>query len=188
MLQTQEGLIADALFYSLVRLHPVTLEPTADIASHYERNPEATRYVFYLRGQPHSTAQFQPRQMERLTARDGILSWQPLYDTKTASQLAQMLPHHLNSSEILAGKLSPQDLGVRVLDNWTLEVLLAHSTDFFLTILDIFTFFAVPRQTIEADEARGAPASPATSSPDGAFRLAEWHPYEKVTVRRNQTY
>jgi hypothetical protein len=28
------------------------LEPTAAIATHYDRNEEATRYVFYLRGHP----------------------------------------------------------------------------------------------------------------------------------------
>ncbi|MBI1761733.1 MAG: hypothetical protein HYR56_09890 [Acidobacteria bacterium] len=42
-----EGNIEDALFDSLVRLDPITLEPTAAIATHYERNPEATRYVFW---------------------------------------------------------------------------------------------------------------------------------------------
>ena len=52
MLAANEGVIADTLFGSLVRLHPVRLEPTADIATHYERDPEAARYVFYLRGNP----------------------------------------------------------------------------------------------------------------------------------------
>ena len=52
MLTSREAFIADTLFDSLIRLHPITLEPTADIATHYKRNPEATRYVFYLRGHP----------------------------------------------------------------------------------------------------------------------------------------
>jgi len=47
-----ESNIADALFDSLVRLDPIALEPTAALATHYERNPEATRYIFYLRGHP----------------------------------------------------------------------------------------------------------------------------------------
>jgi hypothetical protein len=52
MLNWQDFAIADALFDSLVRLDPETLEPTADIATHYERNEGATRFVFYLRGNP----------------------------------------------------------------------------------------------------------------------------------------
>ena len=52
MVNWQDFAIADALFDSLARLDPETLEPTADIATHYERNENATRFVFYLRGNP----------------------------------------------------------------------------------------------------------------------------------------
>jgi len=183
---------------------------------HSERNPEATRYVFYLRGHPHPRGiklpntddiheEFRagkiPEDLVRghsappdsvparwsdgkpITAHDFVYSWQRLFDPKTAAPFAQQYTFILHSAGILAGKRPPQDLGVRTLDDWTLEVTLEQTTEFFLTYLDTFTLFAVPRQAIEAAEARGAPASwsePSHIVTSGPFLLAEWRPYEKV--------
>ena len=224
MVNWQDFAIADTLFDSLVRLDPETLEPTADIATHYERNEEATRYVFYLRGNPQPRGirlrntddlreEFRQGKLKEdlarghsappdsvparwsdgrpVTAHDFVYSWQRLFDPKTASPVAQFSTVILNSSEILAGKRPPQELGVRALDDWTLEVLLVRPTDYFLTTLDTWQMFAVPRQSIEAAEARGAPASwtlPGHIVTSGPFVLAEWRPFESLTVRRNPNY
>jgi oligopeptide transport system substrate-binding protein len=44
--------IINALFEGLTRPNPVTLEPMAGLATHYEPNIDRTRYTFYLRGHP----------------------------------------------------------------------------------------------------------------------------------------
>lgn len=220
----REYFIEDCLYSALARLHPYTLEPTADIATHYERNAEATRFTFYLRGHPApggiklpntDTMQEQfragkiPEDLSRghkappdhlparwsdgkpVTAHDFVYSWQRLFDPKTASPYAQSFAFVANSAEILAGKMPPSDLGVKALDPWTLEVSLARPTEFFLMVTDAPQFFVLPRQSIEAAEARGAPASwtaPGKMVTAGPFALAEWRPFEKLTVRKNSTY
>lgn len=219
-----EGNVDDALFSGLVRAHPVTLEPMADLAIYYERNPEATRYVFYLRGHPHPRGikldnadtlrkQFQlgtiPEDLVRarptppettparwsdgrpVTAYDFVYSWRRLFDPKTASPNAESSTYLLNSAEIVAGKLPPSSLGVRALDEWSLEVVLARPCGFFLDVLDFAHFDAVPRQAIEAAEGRGAPSSwtdPDRIVTNGPFLLSEWRPFEKIVVRRNPGY
>ncbi len=225
MMQTiNEASLADCLFDSLVRIHPLTLELTADIATHYERNAEATRYVFYLRGNPHPKGirlpnaddiaeEFRSGKIKEdlvrghrappdsapalwsdgkpVTAHDFVYSFRRMYDPKTASPLAPSLAYIENSAQILAGKRKPSELGVQALDDWTLEVLLAGPSDFFLKMLDWVTFFVVPRQAIEAAEARGEPASwvsPGHIVTSGPFRLVDWRPYEQVTVRKNPGY
>src|SRR5262245_58929921 len=45
--------IIDALFDGLTKLHPLTLEPLAGLATHYEVNGNSTRFTFYLRGHAH---------------------------------------------------------------------------------------------------------------------------------------
>ncbi len=221
---TYEALIIDALFDSLVRLHPVTLQPTAALATHYERNAEATRYVFYLRGHPQPRGirlpntddmreEFRtgkiPMDLSRghsappdtiparwsdgrvITAHDFVYSWHRLFDPKTAAPFGQMGAFVLNSAEILAGKQPTKDLGVRALDDSTLEVLLDRPSDFFVLMQDWGMFYPVPRHAIEAAEARGAPASwtePGRIVTSGAFQLADWKPYEQLTVRKNPYY
>jgi ABC-type oligopeptide transport system substrate-binding subunit len=224
MFNWQDFAIADALFDGLVGLDPETLQPTAAIATHYVRNEDATRYVFYLRGHPQPRGirlrntddlreEFRTGTLKEdlarghsapadsvparwsdgapVTAHDFVYSWRRLFDPKTASPVAGFSIFILNSEAILAGKRPSQDLGVRALDDWALEVLLARPTDYFLTTLDIWQMFPVPRQAIEAAEARGAPGSwtmPGHIVTDGPFTLAEWRPSESLTVRRNPDY
>lgn len=224
MVNWQDFSFADALFSALVRAHPITLEPTADIATHYERNADATRYVFYLRGHPHPRgirlpntddlrAQFRTGKIAvdlarghsappdsvparwsdgaPLTAHDFVYSWRRLFDPKTASPFAGSAAFFLHSADILAGKRPPRDLGVQALDDWTLEVSLNQPTDFLLSLIEPWQWFAVPRQAIEAAEARGEPRSwtrPGHIITSGPFLLAEWKPFESLTVRRNPNY
>src|SRR5437764_10074509 len=42
--------IINALFDGLTKFHPLTLEPMAALATHYEANNDSTRFTFYLRG------------------------------------------------------------------------------------------------------------------------------------------
>jgi oligopeptide transport system substrate-binding protein len=224
MFNWQDFAIADALFDGLVRLDPETLEPTAALATHYERNEDATRYVFYVRGHPRPPGirlrntddlgeEFRAGTLKEdltrghsappdstaarwsdgtpVTAHDFVYSWRRLFEPGTASPVAGFSTYILNANEVLAGTRPPQELGVRALDDWTLEVLLVRPTAYFLTTLDIWQMFAVPRQAIEAAEARGAPASwtmPGHIVTNGPFTLAEWRPSESLTVRRNPDY
>ena len=40
--------IINALFDGLTKFHPLTLEPMAALATHYEVNGNSTRFTFYL--------------------------------------------------------------------------------------------------------------------------------------------
>ncbi len=220
-----EGAIAQALFSSLVHLNPESNEPIADIATHYERNPDATLYTFYLRGHPQPRGirlantddlrqQYQSGAVSQdyarnrsappdsvparwsdgspVTAHDFVYSWRRLANPKTAAPYAPaMCGDILNADEILAGKRKPEELGVRALDDWTLEAVLAHPTDFFLQRAASWSLLAVPRQAIEQAEQRKEPASwtgPKNIVTSGPFRLAEWRPYERIVLQRNPGY
>src|ERR1041385_7309395 len=45
-----ETFIVPALFEGLTTFHPVTAQPVAALATHYEINRDFTRFTFYLRG------------------------------------------------------------------------------------------------------------------------------------------
>jgi len=84
-----------------------------------------------------------------------------------------------------------RDLGVRALDDFTFQVELRAPTPFFLDLITVYFFAAVPRRCIEAAQARGLESSwtePANIVTSGAFMLREYRRYERLVAIRNPRY
>lgn len=66
-----------------------------------------------------------------VTAQDFVYSWQRLADPKTASPYSSYLQygHLANIDDIIAGKKPTSDLGVKAIDDHTLEVTLSEPVD-----------------------------------------------------------
>jgi ABC-type oligopeptide transport system substrate-binding subunit len=94
-------------------------------------------------------------------------------------------------SRFLEGKefvpVTKEYVGVRALDDYTFQVTLEAPTAYFTKMLYHNFFRPVPRQAIEkwGDQQWVKPGHIVTS---GAFRLAEWKPYEKIVVERNPLF
>src|SRR5207342_2255873 len=104
---------------------------------------------------------------------------------------ASSLYYIQRAEEINMGRRKPEELGVRALDDFTLQVDLRSATPFFLKVQSQRVFFAVPRQAIEAARQRGRESSwtePAHIVTSGAFTLREWRRYDKVVVAKNPLY
>ena len=67
-----------------------------------------------------------------LTAHDFVFSLRRAVDPKTLSVYSYILTPLLNADEITAGKRPPEELGVRAIDDYTLEITLANPTSYFL--------------------------------------------------------
>lgn len=89
------------------------------------------RYIFHLR----SGLQWSDGQP--LTAEDFVLGWQRAVDPKTASPFAGYLAqaHINNAAAIVAGKADVTSLGVKAMDDRTLEVTLEQPVPWFTTML-----------------------------------------------------
>jgi ABC-type oligopeptide transport system substrate-binding subunit len=127
-----------------------------------------------------------------ITAGDFVYSWRRLIDPETAApQYAYLLFYVRNAEAINAGKLPPEMLGVRALDEFTFEIDLSSPTTFFLQLTSKAALAAVPRQAIEAARLRGAESSwtePAYIVTSGAFILRERRPYDRVVLKKNPRY
>jgi oligopeptide transport system substrate-binding protein len=113
--------------------------------------------------------------------RNKILNGDPAKKTEPNHKLA----HFLEGKEFVAA--TKENMGVRALDDYTFEVTLEAPTAFFHKIILHQFFRPVPRQAIEkyGDALWVKPEHIVTS---GAFRLAEWTPYEKIVVERNPLF
>ena len=127
-----------------------------------------------------------------ITAHDFVYSWRRVVDPMTATpQYGFYLFGVRNAEEINAGKLSPETLGVRALDDFTFQVDLVSPVSYFLQLTWSGILAIVPRRAIEAAQAHGTTSSwtqPAHMVTCGAFRLRERRPYERTVVSRNPHY
>ena len=121
-----------------------------------------------------------------LTAHDFVFSWQRLVTPATASTYAYYLYLVKNAEPINAGKMAPEMLGVRALDDHTLEVRLENPAPYFPQMLMHQTTSPLPRHVIETKGAGWA--QPGSYVGNGAFVLKDWVPNDHVLVEKNPLF
>ena len=176
-----DGRIAALLFEGLTNNDPRTLQARPGVAERWEVSPDQITYTFYLRrnavwsdGRP-------------VTAQDFVYSWTRVLDPKTASRYASQLYHIANGEEFNQGRLpDPAQLGLRALDDHTLEVRLRHPVPFFLYLTSFFTLYPVPRRAVEEHGAHWT--DPARIVGNGPFLLVEHRTHDRFEFRRNPRY
>ena len=123
-----------------------------------------------------------------LTAGDLVYSWRRLADPKTASPYESYLAnmHLLNAKEIIAGQKAPDTLGIRALDDQTLQITLEEPTAYFLQMLAHPSLVPVPRKVVERDQDKWT--QPGHFVSDGPFTLSQWVVNERLVGVRNPRY
>ncbi|WP_413453996.1 oligopeptide ABC transporter substrate-binding protein OppA [Erwinia persicina] len=125
---------------------------------------------------------------EPVTAQDFVYSWQRLSDPKTASPYASYLQYgHLeNIDDIIAGKKSPDTLGVKAVDAHTLEVTLSEPVPYFFKLLIHPSMSPVYKPAVDKFGEKWT--QPANWVGNGAFKLSEWVVNERIVLVRNTDY
>ena len=126
-----------------------------------------------------------------VTAHDVVYSWRRALDPATAAPYAYLLYYIQNAVAVNAGRLDLDKLGVRALDEFSVQVDLRAPTAFFLGLLSCPTFFPVPRRPIAAAQRLGREdrwTEPESIVTSGAFILRERRPRESIVLTRNPRY
>lgn len=123
-----------------------------------------------------------------VTAQDFVYSWQRVSDPKTASPYASYLQygHIVNIDDVLAGKKPVTDLGVKAIDDHTLEVTLSEPVPYFYKLLVHPTTSPVPKAVIEKYGDKWT--QPANIVTNGAYKLTDWVVNERIVMERNPNY
>lgn len=156
--------------------------PVPGVAESYTANADNTVYTFKLR----DNAKWSNG--DPVTAQDFVYGWQRAVDPKTASNYAYYvgLVGVVNADAIVAGEKPVTDLGVKAIDDKTLEVTLNFSSPWFVRTLVHATLFPAPKAVIEA---KGIDwTKPENIVGNGAYTLVENTPGERVVVKRNPNY
>ncbi len=121
-----------------------------------------------------------------VVAEDFVAALRRLVDPATASPYAEVVEVIANAPQVIAGRASPDTLGVVAEDPHTVLVRLAAPAPYLPALLAHPSTCPVHRATL----AREGPAfaRPGHAVSDGAFVLAEWVPGSHVLLTRNRRY
>jgi len=172
--------IASGLYEGLIALTPDTLMPAPGVAEKWEISPDGLSYTFHLRDAKWSNG-------EPLTARDFVYSWQRVLARETAASYAYQLFYVKNARAFNAGKITDfAEVGVKAIDDRTLQVRLVSATPFFLELCSFPTLAPVHRTAIETHGDKWT--RPGNFVGNGAFILADWKPQQHVLLKKNPLY
>jgi oligopeptide transport system substrate-binding protein len=123
-----------------------------------------------------------------VTAHDFVYGWQRLADPETASpyQWYVEVMGLANAGPVMAGEAPLEDLGVRAIDDHTLEVTLASPMTYFPLTTTHASTFPSPKWVI--DEHGADWIKPGNIVTNGAYVLTEHVPQERSVRERNPMY
>ncbi|MBX3568950.1 MAG: peptide ABC transporter substrate-binding protein [Rhizobiaceae bacterium] len=121
-----------------------------------------------------------------VTAEDFVYAFRRLEDPATGAEYASMLYVVKNAEEVNTGKIKPEELGVRAVDDKTFEVTLKSPTPYFLEMLTHQSTYPVSKAAI--DKLGADWIKPGNLVSNGAFTLAEFVPNDHIRLVKNPKF
>jgi oligopeptide transport system substrate-binding protein len=175
----QSLIVGLGLFESLYRLDPDGNAVPA-LAESFEVSPDGKTYTFKIRKDAKWT------NGDPVTAHDFEYSWKRILAPETAADYAYMLYYLENAEQYNAGEASADDVGVKALDDYTLEVKLISATPYFLDILTHNSYWPVNKNAVEGKPDWATDVK--TLVTNGPFKLTEWVHGGKLVLTKNPDY
>lgn len=170
--------IVNAVMEGLTRIGPKGVEP--GMAESWDVSDDQLTYTFHLRDAVWQNG-------DPVTAHDFVYAWLRVLDPKTAAPYAYQLYYVKNAQKYNSGELTdPSQVGVKALDDKTLQVTLEAPTPYFLSLTAFPTLMPVHEATVEANPDWAGEA--ATYVGNGPFRIAEWVHDSHIDLVKSDTY
>ncbi len=181
-----EDNILRALFEGLVSEDPHDLHPIPGTAESWDISPDGKVYTFRLREAKWTNG-------DAVTADDFVQSYKRILSPALASEYNYMLFPVKNAEAFSKGDIKDfGKVGFRALDDRTLQVTLENPTPYFLSLLNHYSWFAVPVRSIvkfgRLDERGTRWTRPGNMVSNGPFRLKTWKTNSIIVVEKNPYY
>ena len=180
-----DGLSYEVIATTIEGLYTLDMDGNAvpAIAKDYEVSEDGLTYTFSLReeakwdnGTP-------------VTAHDFVYAWRRLVNPETASEYAYIadVAGIKNAAEINAGEASLEELGVKAVDDYTLEVSLNLAVPFFLQLMAFPSFYPL-NEAFVIEKGADFAQNPESLLANGPFKMTEWVSGHSFKVEKNETY
>ena len=156
-------------------------QPTEGAAESYEVSDDGLVYTFKLR-QDGKWSDGEP-----VVADNFKYSWLRALDKATAAEYAYQLFYIKNAEKFYNGEVSADEVGIKVIDDYTLEVTLETPTSYFLQLC-AFTTYVPLREDIVSANPEGWATNPETYVSNGPFKLVQWDMKDQLVFEKNENY
>jgi oligopeptide transport system substrate-binding protein len=195
-----EGRSAMQIFEGLLMPGPTTegIEDSSKlvrpgVAESYEVSDDGKTYTFKIR----KDAKWSNG--DALTAKDFVFSWRRVLTPSTAADYASLMfliegaqgyynalqKAESEDKEVDADKLW-KDVGIKAVDDQTLQVNLINPTPYFPELVAFYTFFPTPQKVIEKHGDDWT--KPENIVTNGAYKLGEYEPQKHIIFEKNDQY
>jgi len=123
---------------------------------------------------------------EALTASDFVFALRRIQDPAIASQYSSLLYNIKNAEALNNGRVAPEELGVRAVDDYTLEITLESPAPYFLGLLTHYTTFPVPQHTVE--QFGETWIQPENIVVNGPYKLVYWVTGNQLVAEKNPLF
>lgn len=173
--------ILKTLYEGLTRNNAETGQAEAGVAESWDISPDGLVYTFKLRDSQWSNG-------DPVTANDFAFAWQRVLDpnAEQVAPYAYQLYYLKNAEKFNNGEITDfSQVGVKAIDEKTLEVTLENPTPYFLGLLSFYTYY--PVHSSAANDPKWATALE-TQIVNGPFTLTEWTTGQSLQVTKNPKY
>ena len=156
-------------------------KPQLAMAASYETSADLKTYTFKIRDDAKWS------NGDPVTAQDFVYAWKWALDPAHESQYAYQLYYVKGAEAANGGKGSLDDVGVKAIDDKTLEVQLVNPTPYFLELASFYTYYPVDSKVAQANDKWYTDAGDSYVS-NGPFVMTEWSHKDKIVLEKNPNY
>ncbi|WP_195989417.1 peptide ABC transporter substrate-binding protein [Clostridium sp. D53t1_180928_C8] len=156
-------------------------QPKEAVAENMEVSEDGLVYTFKLR----EDAKWSDG--EPVVADNFKYSWLRALDKATAAEYSYQLYYIKNAEKFYNGEVSADEVGIKVIDDHTLEVTLEAPTSYFPQLL-AFPTYAPLREDIVSANPEGWATNVETYVSNGPFKLVKWDMKDQLVFERNENY
>ncbi|MCR8644776.1 peptide ABC transporter substrate-binding protein [Paenibacillus sp. N1-5-1-14] len=171
--------VQNNLLEGLYRLDPKNL-PTPGIAKSHDVSADGKTYTFHLRDAKYSNG-------DSIVAGDFEYAWKKALDPAATSPNYIFLLDVKNAVDIKDKKKAPSELGIKAIDDKTLQVELANATPYFLSLITHPLFYPMNKKFVEAQGTAYAQEAN-TMIYSGPFVLDSWKHDDGYVFKKNPNY
>lgn len=149
------------------------------MAENYKMSEDGLTYTFHLR----TNAKWSDG--VPVTAEDFVYSYRRFVDPKTAAPYATLMAPVKNALKVTAGDVPIEDLGIKKIDDYTVEITLENPTAYFLELAEMF--LPVRKDIIEKFGDTWV-LNPESYIGNGPYRMTKRIRDEKISMEINTNY
>ncbi|MDX8366765.1 peptide ABC transporter substrate-binding protein [Cytobacillus sp. IB215665] len=122
-----------------------------------------------------------------VTANDFEYAWKWVLDPGSNADYAYQLEVLKNATEAIAGEVSIDEVGVKAIDEKTLEVQLVAPTPYFLELTAFYTYMPINSKIAQENPDWALDAGGDYTS-NGPFQMTTWEHSDKIVLEKNESY